>query len=78
MGIACAGLMGGCAPRPVAQLRPEAPVISPAAAAAATNYIQAALGADQLTMQSSQVALQSSQSPAIRVFAQMSWTAMPS
>ena len=70
LGIACAGLMGGCATRPVAPPAPQAPAISPAAAAAASSYVQTALGADQFAMQSSQFALQSSQSPAVRGFAQ--------
>jgi putative membrane protein len=70
LGIACAGLIGGCATRPVAPPAAGAPAISPAAAAAAMAYVQTALGADQFAMQSSQLALQTSPSPAVRAFAQ--------
>jgi putative membrane protein len=44
--------------------------MSSAAAAAATNYVETALSGDQFSMQSSQLALQMSQSPEVRSYAQ--------
>jgi putative membrane protein len=65
-----AGFLGGCAPRAAPPLEPRAPAISPAAAAAATSYVQTALSSGQFEMQSGELALQMTQSPALRALAQ--------
>jgi putative membrane protein len=69
-GIIGAGLLAGCAARTPAPTQPAAPAISPAAAAEASQYVQTALSTDQFVMQSSQLALQTSQNPAVRAYAQ--------
>lgn len=70
LGILCAGLLAGCAPRPAPFAQPQAPAVSPAAIAAASAFAQQSQSLDQLVIQSSQMALQRSQNPATRALAQ--------
>jgi len=61
-------IMGGAVPA-LAQTPPPPP--PPEAKASATPYVMAAGMSDQFEIQSSQIALQKSQNPAVRQFAQM-------
>lgn len=70
LGILCAGLLAGCAARPAPFAQPQAPAFSPAAIAAASTFAQQSQSLDQLVIQSSQMALQRSQNPAVRALAQ--------
>ncbi|MEO5774647.1 MAG: DUF4142 domain-containing protein [Sphingomicrobium sp.] len=67
--VAAAALVTGCAPRtapiaPAAMIDPNNPLFAP-------GYMATAASGDQFEIQSSQLALQMSQNPAVRAFAQM-------
>jgi putative membrane protein len=69
--IASAAILAGCASRTAPPAAPAAPAIDQAATAAASGYVQSASSAGQFEIQASQLALQMSQSPAVRAYAQM-------
>lgn len=71
MCAAAAAIVTGCNPRAEGPMGPAAAMIDPNNPLFAPGYMATAASGDQFEIQSSQLALQMSQNPAVRSFAQM-------
>jgi putative membrane protein len=69
--VAATAIVAGCAPRAAPPIGPAAVTVDPNNPLFAPGYMATAASGDQFEIQSSQLALQMSQNPAVRSFAQM-------